>query len=111
MHLGRTAGVAHLVVLKAGGDWIFTAFNISAGWGVMGDAIRRGEVVGLMILARGEVGRNILAKLLQLRHRKSLDARGDGLVGKNDDRCAVLAREVDCLDGGVKTILPRWRVR
>ena len=97
--------MAHLVVFKAGHDGISAAGDARAGWGVTGHAVRRGKVVGLVIGDGRQVGRDILADLFELGFFERLDAGGDGLISKDDDWHAVVAGDIDRLDGGVKTIL------
>ena len=101
----RAGRMAEFIVFKAGDDGIFPALNPRARRDVARDTIGRGQIVGLVVGHRGKVGRNVLADFFEIRLDERLDARGDALVGQDDDRHAVLARDVDGFNRRVKTIL------
>ncbi len=84
VQLGRTGRMAQFIMLQAGGDGIVAAQDPRAGRDVLRDAVGDGQIIGLVVRDGREVGRDVLANFFQVRLCKRLDARGDGLVGKDD---------------------------
>src|SRR5262249_13391340 len=54
--LWRAGRMAHFIVLEAGGNWIFAAHDACARSDVMSDAIRRVQIIGLVIEHGRKVG-------------------------------------------------------
>ena len=101
--------MSEFVVLEAGGDGIFPARDARAGRDVARDAVRRGEVVRLVIRDGREVRRDVLAEVLQVGAGECLDARRNRLVAQDDHRRAEFPRDVHRLDRRVEAVLDARR--
>ena len=92
-------------MFETGHNRILSAGDSRAGRRVTCHAVRRGQVIRLVIGDGRQIRRDILADFFEVGLFKGLDAGGDGLIGKDDDRDAESAGDIDRFDGGVKAIL------
>src|SRR6185436_20621997 len=105
VQLGGAGRMTKLVVFQPGGDGVSPAQNPRAGHYAGRDAVLGRQIIRFVIRHWGEIRRDVLTNLFQIRLRERFDARGDRLVAQDNHRHVELAGEIDGLDGGVETIL------
>ncbi len=96
--------MSEFVVFETGDNRVLSAGDACARSQMSRHAIRRGQIIRFEVGYGRQIRRNVLAHFFEVRLLKGFNARGDGLVGEDDDRNAVFARDVDRLNRDVKAV-------
>src|ERR1051326_407940 len=97
--------MTEFVVFQPRGYGVSPAHDPRAGHYAGRDPVLGGQIVWFVVRHWGEIRRDVLTNLFQIRLRECFDARSDSLVAQDNHRHIEFAGEVDSLDGGVKTVL------